>query len=351
MIRIVLFGPYPPPSGGNSVHVKRLGRALLDKGYSCQVVDPYGSSEVFEEDELQVTRVGGNALFSIIRSILKIGKFNPDVVHIHVSALQRFLYVGPVLLSHFRLFSRVFLTIHSGSFVASFRGYSRLKKHLTILFLRKFDGIIAVNLEQKEVLVSFGLEAAKVRVLPAYLPPMAVPTSELKSIIGNASRNKKGIIVSSGYGLPLYGHEKIIDAFIQDKRLAKDFTILICLYNTFDEDYVNKLEHSLSSLRGSLILMNLSPTEFAYVLQNAAMYVRATDRDGDAVAIREAHYYGVPVVASSVVVRPEFCFTFDRNDTASLVHSIWSGLKTSKAPKQNNDGIVDKIVEFYSLGR
>jgi hypothetical protein len=169
-------------------------------------------------------------------------------------------------------------------------------------------------------------------------------------IIGKANRDKKGIIVSSGYGLPLYGHEKIVDAFIQEDRLANGFIILICLYNTFDEDYVNDLAQSLSSFSGSLILMNLSPTEFAYVLQNAVMYVRATDRDGDAVAIREAHYYGLPVVASSVVVRPEFCFTFDRNDTASLVHSIWSGLETRKAPIQSNDEVVDKIVDFYSLG-
>jgi hypothetical protein len=58
----------------------------------------------------------------------------------------------------------------------------------------------------------------------------------------------------------------------------------------------------------------LSPKKFNWLLKNADVYIRNTDRDGDCVAIREAAYWGKKICASSVVTRPDGTELFSFND-------------------------------------
>ena len=39
--KIVLIGAFPPPYGGISIHIQRLHRYLLGKGYKCYVISPF----------------------------------------------------------------------------------------------------------------------------------------------------------------------------------------------------------------------------------------------------------------------------------------------------------------------
>ncbi len=347
MKQVVLLGGYPPPVGGNSVHIERLARGLVAHGYRCHVVDPYSAEPVVATNNINVSRVGGKGLRSLIKAALLIRKIKPDVVHMHVSAMERFVYAGPVLLLLSGRISRRVLTIHSGSFAQRFIKQLWLKRLFSIAFLKKFDTLITVNAEQKSVLVRYGCDEQRVRTIPAYIAPDVSESAELAEVIAQARADNKDLLVTSGYGLPLYGYEKIVHALISDSQLARRFRLVICMYNTYDESYINQLQQSIGPLEGTLIFRGLSAGEFAYLLARAAVYVRATDRDGDAVAIREANSFGVQVIASSVVSRPAFCKLFDRESTASLVQSLGQGLnKHGDGDADIVDG-VSKIMACY----
>ena len=81
-MKIMLVGPYPPPYGGISVHIKRLKYYLVKKGHQCFVCN-YGD----------ISNANGDDIFSIT-SIKKIWKkkgnffwetkrVNPEIIHIH----------------------------------------------------------------------------------------------------------------------------------------------------------------------------------------------------------------------------------------------------------------------------
>ena len=98
--------------------------------------------------------------------------------------------------------------------------------------------------------------------------------------------------------------------------------LLLCAYDTYDEQYMTELA-ARTSVRCHIV-RDLTPSEFAWILQRAEGYVRATDRDGDAVAIREAAHFGIPVVASDCVERPRATILFKTGDSQSLADALES---------------------------
>ena len=347
MKSVVLLGGFPPPVGGNSVHIERLAIKLASSGYRCQVIDPYSSEPVSGERSFCVTRVGGKGFLSLIKAGLLIRKIKPDVIHIHVSAMEKFVYAGPILFLLSGRSAKRVLTIHSGSFVKRFLDQSSFKRLFTIGFLKKFSSLIAVNFDQKKVLAEHGCDKEKIAVVPAYLPAEVTESSTLRGLVDKAGFDGKKLLVTSGYGLQLYGYEKIIEALSIDPNLAKEFRLVVCLYNTYDEDYLGRLNDSISRLDDAVVLRGLAAGEFAYLLGQASVYVRATDRDGDAVAIREANSFGVKVIATSVVLRPEYCTLFDRNQTSSLIKALRDSLREGGVSVSVDEDNFKKVVANY----
>jgi glycosyltransferase involved in cell wall biosynthesis len=134
----------------------------------------------------------------------------------------------------------------------------------------------------------------------------------------------------------------------RSEELQAGCSVAICLYNTYDDNYVGELEESASRLPGVTIFRDLSAAEFGSLLALADAYVRATNRDGDAVAIREAAHYGKPVVASDCVVRPDGCRLFRTGDPESLSEALRAVLRDAGAGIVATDGkVTDRYIDLY----
>lgn len=327
-LAILLVGSYPLPYGGNSVHVQRLQRALAPE-FLVRVIDAYGEPQ--PGDDATVVRCG-RGLRGRLRVLLALRRSRAGIVHFHVSGMDRFLVASIPLLGAIRRRKRLILTIHSGSFVRSFAAGPAWRRTWLRMLAERFDRILTVNDEQRSLLESVGVARERIAVIPAFLPPLATPSTRVRRIVDSLESNAR-IIVTSGCGVPHYGFALVLDAV---ERLATDggCTLVVCSYDAYDETYMA----GLMKRAGSHVAFarDLDPGEFAWLLQRSDTYVRATDRDGDAVAIREAMSFGTTVVASDCVARPPGSILFRTGDLGSLVRALHASSAAPEGPPTND---------------
>jgi hypothetical protein len=129
------------------------------------------------------------------------------------------------------------------------------------------------------------------------------------------------ILLMSGFGLAYYGYDTLVGALARIPEGERP-PVVVCDYGIIDSAYMESVARRLKQLTSALFFRNLDPPVFAYLLSRCDIYVRATDRDGDAVAIREAAYLGKRVVASDAVDRPIGAQLFKTNDPRDLERAL-----------------------------
>ncbi|GAC1522288.1 MAG: hypothetical protein NVS2B8_03320 [Vulcanimicrobiaceae bacterium] len=338
---VVIVGSYPPPYGGNSVHVQRLHRALARR-FDVEVIDAYGSAEGRKPGPVMSCGAGARGL---VRACLALRRRHPSLVHFHVSGMRRFLWAAVPMLACVRSSVAKVITIHSGSFVPTFREAPPWRRTMLRALLRHFERIIVVNEEQGRFLGTLGIEPRRMSVIPAFLPPIARESARAREALDTLATCRR-IVVSSGCGLPYYGFDVLVRA-VESLGAAANTGVLLCVYDSCDETYLARIVG-----RGArcTIVRNLDAAEFAWILERCDAYVRATDRDGDAVAIREAAFYGKSVVASDCVRRPAGSILFHTGDERSLATALLSidGIKASATISQSERANLDAIVDVYA---
>jgi len=324
---ILIVGPYPPPLGGNSVHIQRLVSLLQAEKHRVKVLDMFADHPT-EHSPSEVLS-SGDGVVGKLRMLISTAWSTPydTVVHIHVSAMGRFKFIAPFLLILFLRQIKV-ITIHSGSFI------SKTTTHLQCIYvkflLNRFHGIIVVNQEQANHLKGLGVLPQKLNLIPAFLPPPIDATDipyEIKSISG-----KKTLVVTSGYLTPLYHYEVLVDCIAHLDPGA--FHFVFAFYNAVDLEYEAKIYVMLQQFANVSIIRDQPPEVFAALLRQSDIYVRTALTDGDAVAVREALYFGKTVFASSCVMRPDNCYVYQSGNSSDLCQLFLSGNESTYRPSE-----------------
>jgi glycosyltransferase involved in cell wall biosynthesis len=337
--RIALVGSYPPPYGGCSVHVQRLQRAL-EGDFEVEVIDVYGEPQA--SDGASVVRCGRRPA-GALRALGALRRSRASIVHFHVAAMDAFLWASFPLLACVSSQARPIVTVHSGSFVGSFASGPAWRRATLRAVMGRFHRIVVVNDGQRRFLEGLGVAARRIAVIPAFLPPAAVESARAGAVL--ASLEGRLRLVASGYGMPHYGFHVILDALERDPVEART-GLIVCAYNSYDERYMAELAARRNV--ACRIVRDLDPAEFAWILQRCDAYVRATDRDGDAVAIREAAYFGKAVIASDCVERPAGTLLFRTGDAGSLGSALET-LRHGGAARVRDDGAAGlaALLEVY----
>ncbi len=345
---VILFGPVPPPIGGNTVHVERLLTGLSSIGILTTVLD-YSCSDADSKNQFGAVIA---LSYSLRRNIeLLLDRWprsapNQTIVHFHLSALRRFQFVAPILLLLLHQYTKV-VTIHSGSFGSQFLGpYSRV---FLSYVAHNCDHIITVNTEQRDFLVANGVPSYRISVIPAYLQQ---PQSDIPSKLEEAVTNSyKTIVLTSGSITKIYNFDVLLQAMAV--LPSQQYHFVFAFYGYRDPEYSDQLSFKLSAFNNISIFYDLSPAEFLSVMHDSHIYVRSTMRDGDAVSIREAINLGKTVFATDSTPRPDECYLFSATSPDSLV-ALFQRLDSSVVPetylgKERQSSNLDSIVEAYSL--
>src|SRR5690606_13324805 len=162
--KLAIFGPYPPPLGGISVHIERISK-YLDKENISYTIFNYG---YYENQNIIATKK--SPWFYIKFLFDKSFK----LIHFHNNISLEFLYYFV-----FILFNKtpLIITIHAESLLH----YNVVTRNLFLFFIKHTRNakIISVSENIYELLKKENVDVA---FLPAYVPPISINPKKIESI-------------------------------------------------------------------------------------------------------------------------------------------------------------------------
>jgi len=337
-MKILLIGPYPPPHGGVSVHVYEACRHLRLSGIECRVVNV--DRRAPHSDDYVSIRGGLHLLFLLNRFAR-----NGWTLHTHTNGHNCKSWLVALLAGLAgRRGPGSLLTLHSGlapAYIAKGRVGPRLLARSVCLLYRR---VIAVSPEVREAVLSLGLPAGRVGVLPAFLFTASSQdeSPELQEVAG-----RWPLLAATLFFRPEYGFELLVEAM---DRLRGRHPEIVCLVMGSGERQAQaeQLVGHRNLQNYILFLGNVSHEKCISVMSRCDVFVRPTFADGDANSVREALSLGIRVVASDIVNRPPETVLFRTGDVDDLVAKIEETLSRPR-PRSDCDRNAAAMANFKSL--
>ena len=239
---VALVGPYPPPYGGVSVHIKRLHRRLAALNIPSWVYCQPSTSPVREERV-----VPASLKFSWHCWIPEHGwRCNTSIVHFHDG-----WYWAPAALAMLLRGKKVVMTFHdqeAGGVM--WQGASWLERRVSRwLFRHPRVWWVAVSQEVRRQLIEKGVPPARISVAPAYIPPRSDATASslpanVRDFLGGHSpvlSTYAWRLTIDAQGVDVYGFDQCIEMI---RSLEVDFPkigLAISLPQVADAGYFRDL--------------------------------------------------------------------------------------------------------------
>lgn len=339
-MKIVMIGPYPPPIGGISVHMKRVAAHLRHKGFDCNIYDESNGSHQVE---------GVYPIRSYRHFIWRFPFIKGDLFHFH-SISKKFR----IVLALFKIFGkRIILTIHGGSLMEQIEQSNWAVRFALIRSLRCIDQILCVNEADRQKLLGLGFREEKVCTLPAYIHPLddELDNRDIPSEVMMFLEEAEFAITANGYirfyhGRDLYGVDMLIYLARELKARGYKVKLLFALLGVLDQSpveqqYYWKLQQKIKDegLEEQFIFYEVHHTELYPLLQKSDLFIRPTLTDGYGVSIAEALACGTPSVASDVCIRPEGTIQFRSDNAEDLLFKVKEVLDNYAVYKQRTQDL------------
>jgi glycosyltransferase involved in cell wall biosynthesis len=309
--KIAIIGPYPPPYGGISVHVKRILELIPPGFFRLYNYNPskYPSARDFYGKKKYLVFF----IFFFCRYRL-----------IHCHSGDRLLRLQFSFLGFFN--RNIYLHIHNERFI------EELERKGPVAWLqRKWIRnvhIIAVSSSITRALMKYN--PASIQQIEAFLPPVfnRGAIDEFMKKYENFFQGDRFVVSMTGWfdyykGKDLYGFDMAAEMLkrFYDRNMPVSLVATINgirereLYDAFT-GYVEE-----NGLRDYVLLLRDFPEGWLPLLASR-VFIRTTNTDGDAVSIREALWVGTPVIASDCVNRPEGTILFRNRSLDDLFAKI-----------------------------
>lgn len=350
MDKIGIFGSYPPPYGGISVHIKRLHKLLQNNGiaHTC-----YANSDrsIIESNVVNVK--------SVKKLILRLPFCEEKILHFHYTN-DKIIILLPIL----KLFGKKLIFTNHGYKYAHSDSPTICK--LALHAYKAFDKVICVNKSVGDDLIRLGVKKEKVEIIPAYINPIE-DEEELKDIpdyVWKFIDKAKFLITANGCirfynNYDLYGMDKLIELMQKLKAEGYNINLLIALLevdrqNKNERQYYEQLKEKIKiyELEENIMIFEVKDTVLYPLLKRSDLFLRPTVVDGYGVSIAEALYYKVPSIASDVCIRPEGTIIFKSGNIDDLYKKTVDVINNYEIHKERlYDYIVpdnaDKILRIY----
>lgn len=316
---VAVWGHPPPPYGGMSVHIERLVPKLNNEGIKVQM---YNLSD-FDYYSPHVRNYSNNKFAWITRLLFK----HTEKVH-YVLSVRPVVRLLAVLYGMFRK-KKIILRIGGASLHKSVYGNSKYLNFISKLALQNADAVIGVNKDICEIALKLGVKSEKIYNIPGFIPPYnnkpAIPVEILSFI-----KLKSPILLITGI-LPtindfdVYGIRDSIQVMQIIKKYYPNAGLVIYPQDIKGEnnDGLKILQNVIESNNlSSSILIHNSNSDLWPVFKVVNVFLRPSYSDGDANSIRESIYFGVPVVASDCVKRPDVVEIFSTGNNGEYLKAI-----------------------------
>jgi len=347
--KIALIGPYPPPYGGISVHIKRLKEQLEKKGYECLVYD-LGRHKPTEGNIIRVKHSKRWLLRNFFFA-------TEDIVHYHNSYWRWRVIMGMMGL----LGKKTVITIHGESLRDSLKGSNLFKKHILKFALKHTAAIIVINPETYKYVLSLGVIQERIKNITSFLPPTIRKdeVSEIPQEVWNFIDSHRPVISANAFrlkfynGQDLYGLDMCVELCARLKNDYPDIGFVFALSDIGDNEYFQKMKQRIVEKRlKNNFFFQTKPCQFYPILLKSDVFVRPTNTDGFGISIGEAIHFKIPAVASNVCTRPEGTILFQNreiDDFTTKVKDVLDNYDDHKRRLVNVklEDCTDKIIELY----
>lgn len=313
-MKIAIFGTYPPPIGGTSIHIKRL-YDLLNDSFEVKVYDTYGESNVKDSNIISVKNYK--------KFLFKYFFTSKDkIIHSHSHSWNERLILTVVAILRRK---KIIFTYHS--FRDEWGGLSLLTK-LKVKFVLKFATFqISVNEEMKMKLISWGAKSSKVKLIPTFLLPRK-SEGELSNTLKDFRKTHKWVICANASNNNKYKNKDLygIDLSIElCKKLNEKYDVgfVFALTKTTDISYYNYLVDRVKKLGlEEKFIFTHEKNSLVPLLKESDIFVRPTNTDSYGISVGEALSVRTPSVASNVCERPEGTVLFENRSFVDFYEKV-----------------------------
>lgn len=323
---IILLGPYPPPYGGVSMHVKRLADKLNEIGVRNTVHD-YSSSAVINDNIVPVNS-------RVIWFFRQLFSKSIDIIHCH--GYEAMATIALSILSVLR-HRRVIITPHGFLFPISSAIPWIDKFSLWLAIKTKIHFILGDSAMEQSVhhWIEYGADSHQLLTLSSFIAPVEQDedADAIPAQIWDFARKHKPTISANGYkivfynGVDLYGIDMCVELCHMLKNSYSEIGIIFFLPDIGDFEYFNELNRRIKekNIQDNFMFVN-EKYQFYPILKISDIFIRPTCIDGASLSVPEALNYRVPAIASDVCSRADGTIIFrNRNlrDLADKVIDVW----------------------------
>lgn len=322
-MKIVLVGPYPPPIGGISIHMKRVASHLKEQGWACDIYDESNGSSRPE---------GVYPIHSYKYFMLRFPLIKGDLFHFH-SISKSFR----IMLALFKIFGKkIVLTVHGDSLKDQIEQSNTVIRFLLLRSLHMIDQILCVNEADTEQLLSLGFRPDNVATLPAYIKPVETEREnfDIPREVMTFLEEAEFAITANGLirfyeGQDLYGVDMLVQLLKALNEKGQKARILFALLGASDQSaeeqkYYHDLKEYIRAcgLEDRFLFYEVHQTELYPLLRKSDLFIRPTLKDGFGVSIAEALACGIPAIASNVCSRPEGTILYQSGNADDLQQKV-----------------------------
>jgi hypothetical protein len=321
-MRIAIVGPYPPPYGGRSIHVKRLRDRLKKEGINVVVYNTGGEVNSSSENIIKVKGIIGllRLLVFLVRE---------KIIHHHDEGWKSRVIIGLMGL----LKKKIIFSVHSSVALKDDVERGNLFKRKLLEFVFQHSSfIIADNEKIKKVVLSLKVKPDRVDTISAFVPPTVKEEDDKKipRYVWDFMKTHKPLISANAFriefynGVDIYGLDLAVGLVDKLRKKYPKVGLVFCIPDIGSREYFDRI-NCIVEQTGICenVLFVTEPLEEIYpIWKKSDIFIRPTYIDGDPLSVREALFFEIPVVASDAAPRPNGVVLFKNRDLCSFIQSV-----------------------------
>jgi glycosyltransferase involved in cell wall biosynthesis len=319
MGRIIVFGPFPPPYGGNAKHTADLARSLDEAGVK---VERKHFTMDFKPRSPHVQR----SVKSIVRNFASVGRGDTvydssTFVFEYTGGYARVAFIVLKLLRRFRWIKR----LHDESTLERYDQLGSLGRAFYRFVLRRVDVLVLDNEPARERWQRLAGTRVRLQVVEPLLPPSpTVFSAELRRSRARRGNDDRRTVVSIGAFIDRYSFRELADVVERLRRGGRDLgLVLIETSFTRSEEYARRVIRDRDWIK---VVSNLTEGELAEQLRAADVFVRGLKDESFGISRVEALWAGVPAIATKGAGAERGMLLFDPRDEEELETQLVAAL-------------------------
>lgn len=338
-MQILQFGVFPPPEGGVQTNVKDIRDFLRGRDIRSGVIH-LSRHRQNDADDVFYPKTS----LAVMRTALS---FPASVWHFHLGGNVTRALLGLYSFGTSVPGRKTILTFHSGGYPST--PDAQRPHRLRDMLFRRFDRIVAVNQDIVEMFARMGVQRNRIRLIPPFALPSRPPAAEIPRPIAEFMERHSPLLVAVCGLEPEYDIELQIDAMAGILEQIPGAGLLVAGGGSLESQLRQHL--ATKPYASSILLCGDVPRAATLnIITRSDLFLRTTWYDGDAVSVREALQFDIPVLASDNGMRPAGVNLIPARDRQALIQAVIKVLATPKQPrlaKPDNYENLERVLELY----